>query len=327
MKLRALLKLALFVAAMLSSRAAGVAVLVPAYFGPSSGYWEQLSTAAGQVPLCAIANVFNGPGTTARADYVRVMKSVRDAGGQVIGYVYTQYGDRAADTVKADMLRWHQLYPLDGFFVDEMSNLPSTARFDYYAGLVTYARTLNPRYQVIGNPGINTEEAYRLRNTADVFTIFEGSANYSDFAPATWTQRYPAYNFAHLVYGITNTTQMKATLNLAVGRRAGFIYITDDTLPNPWDRLPPYWSDEIAAIDTINRAVARQTVTNLTIKKVAADEADIESAGSTGLYVLESFHQGEWIPLATNLTATGAINWSITNITIPPNRIFRTRQP
>src|SRR2546430_13151201 len=114
MKSLAILKFALLTvmaaAAFGASQAAGVALLVPAYFNPSSGYWDQLSYAARRVPLVAIANIFNGPGTDAapRADYVRAMQSVRDAGGQVIGYVYSQYGSRAADTVKADMLRWHQ---------------------------------------------------------------------------------------------------------------------------------------------------------------------------------------------------------------------------
>jgi hypothetical protein len=227
--------------------------------------------------------------------------------------------------VKADMLRWHQMYPLDGFFVDEMSNVPNTALFDYYAGLTAYARSLKPQYEVIANPGTNTEEAYRIRNTADVFTIFEGD-NYANFTPSTWTQKYPAFQFAHLLYGIAGADLMRTNLDLAVNRRAGFIYVTDDVLPNPWDRLPSYWADEVAAVEAINRAAARQVLTNLTIRKVGADGA-ITSSGATGLYILETGFQGEWTPIATNLTATGAINWPITNIVIPPNRIFRTRQP
>jgi hypothetical protein len=328
MKLSRILKFTLLLTALVTSRAEGIALLVPAYFNPSSGSWDQLSQAAARVPLVAIANVFNGPGTDSspRSDYVRVMKSVRDAGGQVIGYVYTQYGARSADIVKADMLKWHQFYPLDGFFVDEMSNVPNTALFDYYAGLVTYARSLKPQYQVMGNPGTNTEEAYRIRNTADVFTIFEGSSSYTNFAPASWTQKYPPYQFAHLLYGISGADAMQTNLNLALTRRAGYVYITDDILANPWDRLPAYWTQEVAAIEAINQAAARQVLTNLTIKKTGSNEAAVDSTGATGLYIRETFN-GEWTALATNLTATGAINWSITNLTIPPNRIFRTRQP
>src|SRR5687767_11021555 len=107
-----------------SARADGVAALVPAYFSPATGYWNDLAQAARRVPLVAIANIFNGPGsdTEPRADYLQAIRSVRDAGGQVIGYVYTQYGERAAEVVQNDIQRWRELYPLDGFFIDEMAN-------------------------------------------------------------------------------------------------------------------------------------------------------------------------------------------------------------
>ena len=327
-KLSAFFNSALLTLAMaLGSRGQGIALLVPAYFDPASGYWNQLAASAQRVPVVAIANVFNGPGgATARADYVQAMQSVRDAGGQVIGYVYSQYGARAADVVKADMLRWHQLYPLDGFFVDEMANAPNTGLFDYYAGLVAYARSLKPQYLVVGNPGANTEEAYRIRNTADVLTIFEGDSSYTNCVPSSWTQKYPPYQFAHLIYGIATANSMQTNLNLAISRRAGFVYITDDVLSNPWDRLPTYWAEEVAQVESINRAAARQILTNLTIR-TTGQSATVTSQGATGLYVLEAGFPGQWTPIATNLTATGAIDWTITNVTIPPNRIFRTRQP
>jgi len=314
--------------AIIKASAAGIALLVPAYFSPASGYWDQLSAASSRVPLVAIANIFNGPGTGAnpRSDYSQAFQSVRRAGGQVIGYVYSQYGARAADVVKADMLRWNQLYPLDGFFVDEMSNTPNTGLLDYYADLAAYARSLKPQYQVIGNPGANTEEAYRIRNTADVLTIFEGDSSYANFTPSSWTQKYPPYQFANLVYGISSATAMQSDLNLAISRRAGFVYVTDDILPNPWDRLPTYWTEEVTAVESSNRAAARQIVTNLTIR-TAGPSATVTSQGATGLYILEAGFPGQWIPVATNLTATGEINWTITNITVPPNRMFRTRQP
>jgi hypothetical protein len=26
-------------------------------------------------------------------------------------------------------------------------------------------------------------------------------------------------------------------------RNAGYLYVTNDTPPNPWDTLPPYWTN------------------------------------------------------------------------------------
>jgi hypothetical protein len=303
--------------------------MVPAYFDPGSGFWNKLADASRRVPLVAIANVFNGPGTGAHpgAGYTQAIQSVRAAGGQVIGYVYTQYGDRAITTVKADMLRWHELYPLDGFFVDEMSNEPSLAKLDYYSDLVRYARELEPAYRVVGNPGTNTEEAYRQREAADVLTIFESDRGYESFVPAAWTRRYPPFAFAHLTYAVSGASTMTNYVSLATSRSAGFIYVTDDGGGNPWDRLPIYWNEEVAHIESLNRAAAQQVLTNLTAERIE-HQGTLRAAGAVGRYVLEiSSPLGTWVPLSTNLTATGSLVWKLTNITVPPNRFFRTRQP
>lgn len=36
-------------------------------------------------------------------------------------------------------------------------------------------------------------------------------------------------------------------MDLAKKRNAGYVYVTNDDLPNPWDTLPPsgYWEDEL----------------------------------------------------------------------------------
>jgi hypothetical protein len=45
---------------------------------------------------------------------------------------------------------------------------------------------------------------------------------------------------------------MLADLHLAVERNAGGVYVTHDVLPNPWDRLPSYWTSLANAVATIN---------------------------------------------------------------------------
>ena len=37
---------------------------------------------------------------------------------------------------------------------------------------------------------------------------------------------------------------MRSALELAKARGFWF-YVTDDSLPNPWDTLPPYWNTEL----------------------------------------------------------------------------------
>src|SRR2546426_382135 len=71
-------------------RASGLGVLVPAYFYPAPGSaWDSLNLAAQRVPLIGIMNPNNGPSTLRNADYSRAVTALRNAGGLVIGYVYS----------------------------------------------------------------------------------------------------------------------------------------------------------------------------------------------------------------------------------------------
>jgi hypothetical protein len=308
--------------------AEGMALLVPAYFDPSRGGWPALSAAAARVPLVAIANVYNGPGSdaAARPEYSRAIGELRAAGGQVVGYVYTQYGRRSLETVKADLLRWHQLYSLDGFFVDEMANAPTATLLSYYAELLRYARELNPAYRIIGNPGTNTDEAYLKQPTADVLVIFENDTGYQGFVGAAWTRKYPANAFAHLAYALPTADQMTNTLTLAATRRAGFIYVTDDSGANPWDTLPSYWDAQVNWIEGFNRTAAETARAHLTLTADRAPGLTLTTRGAVGRYVLEAATPlGNWHPVSTNLTNTGTSVWHVLNL--PPNRFFRVRQP
>src|SRR5260370_28163780 len=85
-------------------QAGALGVMVPAYFDPAvSTAWDSLNQAAQRVTLIAIMNPNNGPATSPNADYSRVTTSLRNAGGQVIGYVYSSYTARAIGEVKTDI--------------------------------------------------------------------------------------------------------------------------------------------------------------------------------------------------------------------------------
>ena len=96
---------------------------------------------------------------------------------------------RALDDVKKDMQRWHDLYPLDGLFVDELANQSAATLLDYYAELLRYARELDPAYRLVGNSGANTDELYLKRPTSDVIVLFENNTGYATFTRAAWTKR------------------------------------------------------------------------------------------------------------------------------------------
>src|SRR4051812_11663379 len=79
--------------------------LVPAYFYPAGAGddWSRMTTAAKQISLTAIMNPGNGPGTVVDSNYVNVVNSLRGAGGRVIGYIYSDYGNRSLATLKSEV--------------------------------------------------------------------------------------------------------------------------------------------------------------------------------------------------------------------------------
>jgi hypothetical protein len=54
----------------------------------------------------------------------------------------------------------------------------------------------------------------------------------------------------HLIYNTAGTTNMDKVITLASDRNVGYLYITNDNIPNPWDTLPSYFQEEL---DSLNR--------------------------------------------------------------------------
>jgi hypothetical protein len=246
--------LALLLAAR-PAAAGSLGVLVPAYFYPSflGSDWDRMDTAAGKIPLTAIMNPASGPGPSQNSDYVTAVNKLEAAGGRVVGYVYTSYGARPLADVEADVLSYKTFYNINGIFFDQQSTSNNPAVVDYYKQLYDYVKSLNPAYEVIGNPGTNPDPAYLSTPTADVEVTFENfAANYPAYAPALWMSGYSAGHFANIVHTEPTAAGMLADLQRAEQNNAGLVYVTNRTLPNPYDQLPSYWDQEVAAIELAN---------------------------------------------------------------------------
>ena len=132
--------------------AAPLGITVPAYFYPGP-LWDQLNAAAGEVPLTAIMNPASGPqaGPADVTNYNFAVRALQAAGGRVIGYVSTRYGDRPLSEVIADIdLYLTQYTPLNGFFMDEMKQAPGAVDLLYYQEIYRYIKSKNAAYHEIG---------------------------------------------------------------------------------------------------------------------------------------------------------------------------------
>jgi hypothetical protein len=222
-------------------------IAVPSYFDPcSSGsncYWTQLNSAVPKVGI-ALINPNSGPGSKTDSSYVTQVKSTQKAGASVLGYVYTSYGSRSAASVEADIDKYYSWYKVDGIFFDEVySN--DCGKQSYYQTLNNYVKSKGGKAVTIINPGTNTQECYV--NTADILVIFEDTyKNYQKWTPSSWVSKYAASKFWHIVYSTTQA-QLSSALQLSSARNAGWIFMTSDGLPNPYDTLPAsaYWTTEV----------------------------------------------------------------------------------
>ncbi len=220
---------------------------IPAYFMPGP-CWARMDAAADSVGI-AIVNPHNGPGGDLLAAYAAQIRRSRSRGIAVLGYVDTDYARRPVSDVCCDMAAYAAQCDLDGIFLDQVSITPSDA--PYYAELAASIKAQSARTLTVLNPGMPPPEAFMA--FADIVVTFENTydAYTSAYTAARWMRRYPPDRFWHLVYGATTIKAMQRAITLNKRRRARWLYVTPDMLPNPWSTLPadPYWSEELAALN------------------------------------------------------------------------------
>lgn len=252
-----LLSLALFTAvpvwAAEPATPSSVRLLVPAYFYPGGKgleEWKRLARSAKDVPIVAIANPASGPGRRADANYSSVIALAREAGVTVIGYVSTNYAKRPEAEVRADIDRWMQFYPaLDGFFFDEQAS--SKELVPYYEAIASYVQKSRKEGVglVVTNPGTVAAPEYLTPwKGIHVSCLQENRMGLDRYQPPSWAATIPPIQVSGLVYGEPSLEKMRQNVQIAIRKGVGFLYVTDDSGGNPWDRLPAYWELEVAEL-------------------------------------------------------------------------------
>jgi len=218
--------------------------IVPLYSAPGSGTWAAVAAvkqAHPSVPILAVINPNNGPGTAALSDYMLGVQQLVTAGVKVIGYVPTGYGARAPQEVQDDIWRWKNLYTgVTGIFFDEMVNQPGKEK--YYGDLTAAAKGIGFDF-TIGNPGSDAGASYV--GTVDTMLIYESQGLPQAAALGGWHSAHDRRNFGIIPYGVPS---VDATFITQAKASCGYIYLQDDLLMNPWDTLPPYFDQLVAAL-------------------------------------------------------------------------------
>jgi hypothetical protein len=160
----------------------------------------------------------------------------------VLGYVATTYGAKPTATAHAEIDAYKAWYTgIQGIFFDEMSR---TAGMEaYYTELRQYAKSQGYTLTT-GNPGTDTLPSYV--GTVDTLIIYEDIGLPTIASLAGWHTQYDKHNFAIIAYGVSS---LDATFVANARADVGFTFITNDTLPNPYDTLPPYLDALLASLE------------------------------------------------------------------------------
>ncbi len=188
----------------------------------------------------AIVNPDNGPGLAVDPFYQDVINKLILNGKTPIGYIYTNYGNRNIGDVKADIDKWLTFYPnIKGFFFDEVSD--SIDKFSYYQEIYLYTKQKG-NYLVFFNVG--TFPAIEYFSIADNIVVYEGDA--------TGFNKELCNLFPEKSSFIVYNADINIMIDLMRNSSCLYKYITDDTLPDPYDSLPSYIYEEANESKNIN---------------------------------------------------------------------------
>jgi len=235
---------------LLMPASSGQSMAVPAFFPPGR-LWSQVDSAAPTLRL-VVMNPASGPGPAYDQSYGSAVRTAQKRGITVVGYVDTNYGARGLSAVEADVEKYFSWYHVNGIFFDRASTdcALAVAPTSYYATLNAYVKARGAAARTILNPGKQTNECFLA--DADIVLTFEGSDTQylNSYSAPAWVAKYSPSHFWHVVYAASDAATMARAVQLSNERGAGYVYVTPDALPSPYDTLPTgrYWSTELGKL-------------------------------------------------------------------------------
>ena len=301
-------------------------VMIALYTYPDST-WDvvaQAKSAHPSVPVVAIINPDNGPGSSRDANYVSGIQKLHAAGVVVLGYDATGYASNSASSVKSVMNTWKSLYNIDGIFFDEMANW--SGEENYYSGLTSYAKSLGYT-MTVGNPGTDTLPSYI--GTVDNLMIYENPGLPPLSALQGWHTSYDKSNFSMIAFGVNS---ISTSFLSSASNYVGYIDLTNDVLDNPYDSVPSYFGTLVADLDTGSSGpTVPQAPTGLTANTISSSQINLSwtapsnNGGSaiTGYKIAQSTNGGStWSTLVAN-TGASSTTYSNTGLTAGTTYTYR----
>ena len=220
---------------VVSAQTPATGIIVPLYPYPTDSSWQQLiqtKLAYPNIPVAAVINPSNGPGSAQDPNFVQGIDNLRAAGILVLGYIPTGYGSVGQSYIDSQIYDYRQWYNVNGIFFDTMSNIPGYE--SYYSSLSSYAASLGLTWNV-GNPGAQVPASYV--GTMNTIIIYENAGLPSLSTLSSSTDGYPASNFGFEAYAVSSFSQSYIS---SAENYDSWMYITNGLYPDPYSVLPSY---------------------------------------------------------------------------------------
>lgn len=168
-------------------------------------------------------------------DILWATQKMQSTGVVITGYVYTNYAARDPEICKQRIDLYKRLYGTTGIHFDQMSNVAGNEA--YYSNLDAYVKGTAGMTFTMGNPGTSFPESYV--GTVNTILVYENKAlpTIGTLKDRTFNGKYDKNNFGaipHTVY------RYDATWAAQAREVIGYVYVTNDRMPNPWDTLSRY---------------------------------------------------------------------------------------
>lgn len=212
--------------------------IVPAYRWPTpnDALWDEWIF-GGEKGDIIIINPSSGPGDFGSSTYSTIVETAQQAGKIVIGYVPLSYGKRDALEVVPDMEKYLQWYKVDGWFLDEAPNQEENRRYIALIGRWCLVGREGRRPKtVVFNPGAHIWPGLVAEVPGSIWVTHEDAWKVPGPVPQPMVA---SGRQACLIHTFPKDLGLQTTERVLQGAGGwGYVFITHDTLPNPWDAEP-----------------------------------------------------------------------------------------